>query len=134
MTLKVPKFEQFQEGQQIRISSKSVRSTIVERYGKRVYKSEFIKFIVYALASNDETTDHLETLLETKSLSDEQLFNTLHSKSLLLGRKISNFLKSLHENHSKPYQGGSGREPDTEYQIIFSAKQKSSDQYPESLS
>ena len=43
MTLnKLPKFEMFEEGAQIRKSSKSVRSTIVEGYGRRRYKQEFI--------------------------------------------------------------------------------------------
>ena len=36
MTLtKLPKFEMYEEGNQIRKSSKSVRSTIVEGYGRR---------------------------------------------------------------------------------------------------
>jgi four helix bundle protein len=39
MTLnKLPKFEMFEEGAQIRKSSKSVKSTIVEGYGRRRYK------------------------------------------------------------------------------------------------
>jgi four helix bundle protein len=46
MTLSLPKFEQFEEAQQIRRSSKSVRSTIVEGYGRRHYKAELIKFII----------------------------------------------------------------------------------------
>ncbi|MBX2962196.1 MAG: four helix bundle protein [Cyclobacteriaceae bacterium] len=33
MTLKLPKFEQYEEAQQIRRSIKSVRSNIVEGYG-----------------------------------------------------------------------------------------------------
>jgi len=67
MTLnKLPKFEMFEEGSQIRRSSKSVKSTIVEGYGRRRYKQEFIRFLTYALGSNDETIDHLETLLNQK--------------------------------------------------------------------
>lgn len=63
MTLeKLPKFEIYEEGNQIRKSSKSVKSTIVEGYGRRRYKQEFIRFLNYAIASNDETIDHLETL------------------------------------------------------------------------
>ena len=51
MTLtKLPKFEMFEEGGQIRRSSKSVKSTIVEGYGRKRYKAEFIKFLVYYLA------------------------------------------------------------------------------------
>jgi four helix bundle protein len=65
MTLnKLPKFEMFEEGAQIRRSSKSVKSTIVEGYGRRRYKQDFIRFLTYALGSNDETIDHLETLFE----------------------------------------------------------------------
>ena len=74
MSLQLPKFEMFEEGQQIRRSVKSVKSTIVEGYGRRLYKNDFIKFLIYAHASNDETIDHLETLFETGSLSDEQTF------------------------------------------------------------
>jgi four helix bundle protein len=69
MTLnELPKFELYEEGSQIRKSSKSVKSTIVEGYGRKRYQPEYIRFFTYALASNDETTDHLETLFETKSL------------------------------------------------------------------
>jgi len=52
MTLnKLPKFEMFEEGSQIRRSIKSVRSTIVEGYGRRRYKQEFLRFLCYAIAS-----------------------------------------------------------------------------------
>ena len=54
----LPKLETFEQGSQIRKSSKSVRSTIVEGYGRRRYKQEFIRFLNYAIASNDETIDH----------------------------------------------------------------------------
>jgi four helix bundle protein len=65
MTLEaLPKFEMFEEGSQIRKSIKSVKSTIVEGYGRREYKQEFLRFISYSIASNDETLDHLETLFK----------------------------------------------------------------------
>lgn len=65
MTLtKLPKFEMFEEGAQIRKSSKSTKAIIVEGYGRKRYKAEFIKFLVYALGSNDETIDHLENLIK----------------------------------------------------------------------
>ena len=44
----LPKFEMFEEGSQIRKSIKSVKSTIVEGYGRREYKQEFIRFLSYA--------------------------------------------------------------------------------------
>lgn len=44
MTLtKLPKFEMFEEGAQIRKSIKNVKATIVEGYGRKRYKAEFIK-------------------------------------------------------------------------------------------
>lgn len=88
MSLALPQFETFEEGQQIRRSIKSVKSTIVEGYGRRRYKQDFIKFLVYAHASNDETIDHLETLYETGSLTNEPVFNALKLKLDLLGEKI----------------------------------------------
>ncbi|OHB78543.1 MAG: four helix bundle protein, partial [Planctomycetes bacterium RBG_16_64_10] len=68
MTLtKLPKLEHYEEASQIRRSVKSVKSAIVEGYGRRRYKQEFVRFLTYALASCDETVDHLETLRETES-------------------------------------------------------------------
>jgi four helix bundle protein len=99
MTLTLPKFEMYEEGSQIRRSSKSIRSNIVEGYGRRRYKNEFIKFIIYAIASTDETIDHLETLFETESLQDEVLFKSLLGKSNLLGKKLIKFLDSVEKQH-----------------------------------
>jgi len=77
MTLTLPKFEMFEEGGQIRRSSKSVKSTMVEGYGRRRYKQDFIKSLIYSLSSCDETQDHLYTLFETESLKDEKLYTHL---------------------------------------------------------
>jgi four helix bundle protein len=54
----IPKFEMFETGSQIRRSIKSVKANIVEGFGRRQYKLEFIRFLVIAMASNDETIDH----------------------------------------------------------------------------
>lgn len=98
MTLtKLPKFEMFELGSQIRRSSKSTKSTIVEGYGRKRYKAEFIKFLIYSLGSNDETIDHLETLYKTKSLQDEALYNYLHPKLELLGKKMNLFIKGVEQ-------------------------------------
>jgi len=99
MTLALPKFQMYEEGSQIRRSSKSIRSNIVEGYGRRRYKNEFIKYLVYAIASTDETIDHLETLFETESLQDEALFKSLLGKSNLLGKKLIKFIDSVEKQH-----------------------------------
>lgn len=100
MTLNnLPKFEMYEEGIQIRKSSKSVRSTIVEGYGRRRYKQEFIKFLIYAIASNDETIDHLDTLYETESLKDKKLYQDLSERLDKLGRKLNLFIKAVEKGH-----------------------------------
>jgi four helix bundle protein len=103
MTLsRLPKFEMYEAGSQIRRSSKSVTANIVEGYGRRYYKQEFIHFLVIALASNDETIEHLETLFETKSLQDELIYNNLHPKIETLGKKLNSFIQSVKEEHKSP--------------------------------
>lgn len=58
----LPKFEAYEEASQISRSMKSIKSNIVEGYGRRRYKNDFIRFLTFAHASCDETIDHLETL------------------------------------------------------------------------
>jgi four helix bundle protein len=100
MTLeKLPKFEMYEEGNQIRKSIKSVKATIVEGYGRRAYKQEFLKFLTYASASNDETVDHLETLYEAGSLTERELFEALSDRLDKLGRKINLFMQSVEKGH-----------------------------------
>ena len=88
ITMKLPKFEMYEVGSQIRRSSKSVKSNIVEGYGRRRYKNDYIRFIVYALASNDETIDHLETLYKTKSFTDAEKITSLHQRLNTLGKYL----------------------------------------------
>ena len=100
MTLNdLPKFEMYETGSQIRRSSKSIKSNIVEGFGRREYKQEFIKFLVYAHASNDETKDHLETLFETKSLVEETKFKSIYEKLDSLGKKLYNFMNTVQKEH-----------------------------------
>ena len=100
MTLtKLPKFEMFEEGSQIRRAIKSVKSNIVEGYGRRRYKQEFIRYVDYALASCDETADHLDTLVGTKSLTDSLTIESLTRKLDELGRKLNLFLQSIERGH-----------------------------------
>ena len=100
MTLQnLPKFEMFEERSQIRKSIKSVKSTIVEGYGRRRYKQEFIRYLTFAIASNDETIDHLETLFETESLTDKQLYKNIHNRLEVLGKKLNLFIQAIEKGH-----------------------------------
>lgn len=102
MSLNLPKFELYEEGSQIRRSSKTTKATIVEGYGRRRYKQDWIKFLVYALSSNDETMDHLENLWETKSLTNELIYTTLKNKIETLGKKLNKFLQAVEQEHQSP--------------------------------
>ena len=102
MTMKLPKFEMYEEGSQIRKSSKTTKATIVEGYGRRRYKMDWVKFLVYALSSNDETMDHLENLWDTKSLTDEPTFIGLKSKIEILGKMLNKFLQTVEQDHQSP--------------------------------
>ena len=100
MTLNsLPRFEQYEEGSQIRRSSKSIRSNIVEGYGRRHYKQDFIRFVVYAHASCDETIDHLDILYETKSLKEIVIYKSIDSRLNELGSKINRFIQSVSKSH-----------------------------------
>jgi len=101
MTMKLPKFEMYEEGSQIRKSSKTTKANIVEGYGRR-YKQDWIKFIVYALSSNDETMDHLENLWDTRSLTGETTFITLKNKIETLGKLLNKFLQAVELVHQSP--------------------------------
>ena len=99
MTLtKLPKFEMFEEGSQIRRAIKSVKSNIVEGYGRRRYKQEFIRFVDYALASC-ETADHFDTLIATQSLKDVATIDEITNGLEKLGRKLNLFLQSIERAH-----------------------------------
>ena len=103
MTLeKLPGFEMYEEASQIRRSSKSISSNIVEGFGRKRYKNDFIRFLIYALSSCDETRDHLEFLFETGSLKDALLFEDLSKRYVILGKKINTFLKRVIEQHLAP--------------------------------
>ena len=102
MTLSnLPKFEMYEEGSQIRRSMKSVKSNIVEGYGRRRHKAEYVRFLDFSYASALETIDHLETLQETDSLSDAELFTSLHERLIQLSKSIYLFTRGVEANHNE---------------------------------
>ena len=100
MTLQgLPKFEMHEEASQIRRSGKSIPANIVEGFGRRRYKQEFIRFLVFAHASCDETIEHLEMLFETGLLTNEIVYRDLSAQLDLLGRKINVFTETVERSH-----------------------------------
>ena len=92
LSLKLPKYELYEEGSQVRRSSKAVTSCIVEGYGRRKYKADFIKFVIYAHASCDETIVHLNFIRDTHDLDEKELDFFLASYEDL-GSKINRFVQ-----------------------------------------
>lgn len=96
-SLMLPKFELHELGSQLRRSSNSVNTNIVEGYGRRSYNGDFIKFLVYSEASNLETLSHLEKIqvlypqfsIESQKLSESYA---------LLGSKIHSFTEYVRES------------------------------------
>lgn len=92
MTLnELPKFETYEESSQIRRSSKSIGANIVESFGRKKYKGEYIQFLTYVFASCDETKYHIEILYETGSLNNKDRFEYFIKKYEELGSKMYNF-------------------------------------------
>jgi four helix bundle protein len=89
-TLKLPKYELYEEGAQLRKSSKGITACIVEGYGRRKYKADFIKFLTYSHASCDETILHLNFIKDTHEIDNQEL-NYFIEKYDELGRKINKY-------------------------------------------
>ncbi|MBC7588300.1 MAG: four helix bundle protein [Chitinophagaceae bacterium] len=98
MSLALPKFELYEEGSQIRRSSKAVTSAIVEGYGRRNYKPEFLRYLTFALTECDETILHLEFLFETESLKNESTYKELIEEYQQLSKRLNAFMQWVDKN------------------------------------
>ena len=94
-SLKSPKFELYEQGSQVRRSSKSVKDKIVEGYGRRTYKQDFIKFLTYSHASLLECLSQLEMIDELYEISE---IKDLRGKYDQLGGKIFSFIQYVEKN------------------------------------
>lgn len=100
MTLhELPKFEMYETGSQIRRASKSIRFNIVEGYGRKKYKFEFLRHLDYALGSARETQDELNCLKETGSLTNHELHIELLAQVDKLIAKLVSFIHGVEKNH-----------------------------------
>lgn len=98
LSLNLPKFELYEEGSQIRRSSKAVSTAIVEGYGRRRYKADFIRFLVYAQAECDETIEHLDYLFETESFKEEIKYTNPKTSYEALSKQINKFIEWVQNN------------------------------------
>ena len=94
-SLELPSQDKFEAGSQIRRSSQGIKDAIVEGYGRRKYKNDFIKFLVYAHASSLEALSQAEFLHQVHADED---WEKIASELDKLGSKIHNFITYV-ENH-----------------------------------
>lgn len=96
-SLLLPKYELYELGSQIRRSSDSVNSNIVEGYGRNRYKAEFIRFLVFSHSSCLETKGHLIKInfLYKGLIPNIDRYITDYDN---LGAKIFNFIKYVESN------------------------------------
>ena len=89
--MQLPKYELYEQGSQIRRASKSIKDNIAEGYGRKKYKADFIRFLIYAHASCDETNSQLNMIsdihFKVNPLSD------LIEKYELLGKRLNKFIQ-----------------------------------------
>lgn len=98
MSLSLPKLELYEEGSQVRRSSKSITSNIVEGYGRRRWKADYIKHLTYAQSECDETILHLDFLFEAGSWKDESFYLQLKTQYDTLSKRVNKFIQWVEEN------------------------------------
>ena len=97
MTIDLPRTEQYELGSQIRRSAQSIRANIAEGYGRRKYKQDFIRFLIFAEASLLETESHLQMI--------NKLYTTETSTRLIdeysqLGKQLNSFISYVNKSWS----------------------------------
>ena len=96
-SLKLPKHKMYELGSQLRRSADSVPTNIVEGYGRKRYKVDFIKFPTYSYASCLEAVFQIQkiTTLYPTIIENEQEFIDKYNE---LSAKIYNFTKYVEQN------------------------------------
>jgi four helix bundle protein len=95
LSFKMPKYETYELGSQVRRSAQSIRANLVEGYGRRKYKADFIKFLIYADGSLLETESHLKMIAELYTIEGTL---TIIEKYQLLGKQLNKFIQYVETN------------------------------------
>ncbi len=96
MTMTLPKYELYEQGSQVRRSSKSIKDNIAEGFGRRRYKDEFVRFMIFAHSSCDEAISQL-TMINEIYFENKDL-NSLLEEYEVLGAKINKFIQYIEDN------------------------------------
>jgi four helix bundle protein len=96
MTMTLPKYELYEQGSQVRRSSKSIKDNVAEGFGRRRYKDEFVRFLIFAHASCDEAISQL-TMINELHFENKDL-NSLLEEYEVLGSKINKFIQYVEDS------------------------------------
>jgi four helix bundle protein len=99
ITLTLPKYELYEQGSQVRRSTKSIKDNIVEGYGRKRYKDDFIRFLTYSQSSCDEATSQI-SMISDIHFSDKPLTDLIEQYNIL-GKKINKFIQYVQNNWNK---------------------------------
>ncbi len=94
LSLRLPKFELYESGSQLRRASKSVSANIVEGYGRKQYPADYVRFLVIALASNDETREWLVYISECHPEHSPAAVSLI-TENEEIGRMLNALIRSL---------------------------------------
>jgi four helix bundle protein len=96
MTMELPKHEMYEQGSQVRRSSKGIKDTIAEGFGRRRYKAEFVRYLIFAHASCDEAISQIQ-MISDLYYHDKPLTKLLEDYDKL-GRMINKFIQYVENN------------------------------------
>lgn len=94
LTVKFPKSELYGLVDQVRRSSHSVVANIAEGFGRRSYLQEYIRYLIFAQASCDETREHVRAA-NTRAYCTDDEFSIIDDKLDHLGRMFTLLIRRL---------------------------------------
>lgn len=98
-SLKLESHDRYEGGSQIRRSSQSIVNYIVEGYGRRQYKADFVKFLIYSYSSLQEAKSQSKFIyISTENKSWNGIYNELNK----LGIKLYNFINYVKDHWKVP--------------------------------
>jgi len=100
LSMQLPKYELYETGSQLRRSSKSASANIVEGYGRRRYKAEYVRFLIFVHASCDETVEWLQYILDLYPDMEEFAQKTLDQANQV-GSRLNRFISAVEAKHNE---------------------------------
>jgi four helix bundle protein len=97
VSLKLPRYELYELGRQLRRASDSVVTNIVEGYGRRKYKADYVRFLIFSHSSCLETINHLNKLA-TLYPDFKTNFNIFEPEYEKPGGKIYNYIRYINNS------------------------------------